>query len=128
MRLGEYDLQSSRDCVDGLCSDPPQEIAVHKAIPNPGFHDGNANRQDDIGLIRLAQRVSYSCEYQRLIFRMNKQTFVESCNDAKHCHNHHNFVYTKEFCIDIARVFCKFSPHGLPTTGILYFSGISRFI
>lgn len=60
VRLGEYDTQSDRDCVDNVCADPPQDIPVLAVYPHQGFSDQNKNRKDDIGLIRLARRVTYS--------------------------------------------------------------------
>ncbi|CAH2076786.1 unnamed protein product, partial [Iphiclides podalirius] len=59
-RLGEYDIQTDVDCIDGECADPHQEIAVMAAYPHPGFVDGKVNREDDIALVRLAQRVKYT--------------------------------------------------------------------
>ncbi|KAM3963662.1 phenoloxidase-activating enzyme 1 [Aphomia sociella] len=60
VRLGEYDTQTDIDCNDGECADPPQEIAVKSAHAHPGYIDGNKNRKDDIGLVRLARRAKYS--------------------------------------------------------------------
>lgn len=63
IRLGEYDTQSEEDCLDGVCADPVLEIPVHRAIPHPGYSDRNTNRKDDIALVRLANRVRYSCKF-----------------------------------------------------------------
>ncbi|XP_068632384.1 phenoloxidase-activating enzyme 1-like [Battus philenor] len=60
VRLGEYDIQTEIDCIDGECADPYQEIAVLSAHPHPGFVDGKVNREDDIALVRLAQRAKYT--------------------------------------------------------------------
>nr|ANH58161.1 prophenoloxidase activating proteinase 1 [Plutella xylostella] len=60
VRLGEYDTQTPIDCMEKTCADPPQEIAVDRGIPHPGFADGNKNRQDDIALVRMAQRAAYN--------------------------------------------------------------------
>lgn len=60
VRLGEYDTQTDVDCSDGECADPPQEIPVLSTYPHPGYIDGNINRRDDVGLVRLARRAKYS--------------------------------------------------------------------
>ncbi|CAK1600806.1 unnamed protein product [Parnassius mnemosyne] len=59
-RLGEYDIQTDIDCIDRDCADPYQEIPVISAHAHPGFVDGKKNREDDIALARLAQRVKYT--------------------------------------------------------------------
>lgn len=66
-RLGEYDIQSPIDCVDEICASAPQEISVQSAFPHPGYRDKNRNRDDDIGLVRLARRVNYNCKYYYII-------------------------------------------------------------
>ncbi|XP_059055590.1 phenoloxidase-activating enzyme 1-like [Achroia grisella] len=60
VRLGEYDIQTDVDCSDGECADPPQEISVEAAYPHHGYKDGNKNRRDDIGLVRLSRRAKYT--------------------------------------------------------------------
>ncbi|RVE52975.1 hypothetical protein evm_002452 [Chilo suppressalis] len=60
VRLGEYDTQSEIDCSDGVCAEPPQEIAVHRSFPHPGYSDRNKNKKDDIGMVRLAKRARYT--------------------------------------------------------------------
>ncbi|CAG9785716.1 unnamed protein product [Diatraea saccharalis] len=60
VRLGEYDTQSEIDCSDGVCADPPQEIAVHRTFPHQGYADRNKNKKDDIGIVRLAKRARYT--------------------------------------------------------------------
>ncbi|XP_075974162.1 phenoloxidase-activating enzyme 1-like [Anticarsia gemmatalis] len=60
VRLGEYDTQSDVDCLDSTCADRPQEIPVASSFPHPGYIDGNKNRRDDIGIVRLAKRATFS--------------------------------------------------------------------
>lgn len=60
VRLGEYDTQNDVDCIDNVCADPPQEIPVQQTFPHSGYIDRNKNRKDDIGLVRLARRATYS--------------------------------------------------------------------
>ncbi|XP_041986648.1 phenoloxidase-activating enzyme 1-like [Aricia agestis] len=57
-RLGEYDIKNNQDCLNGVCAEPVQEIAVMSAHPHPGYSDKNTNRRDDISLIRLARRAT----------------------------------------------------------------------
>lgn len=63
MRLGEYDVQSEIDCMNDSCADPPVEVPVDSAHPHSGYSDQNTDKRDDIALVRLAQRVKYSCKY-----------------------------------------------------------------
>ncbi|KAJ0175736.1 hypothetical protein K1T71_008895 [Dendrolimus kikuchii] len=60
VRLGEYNTESDIDCLKDACADPLQEIEVQGAYPHSGFNDRNRNRRDDIGLVRLAKRATYS--------------------------------------------------------------------
>lgn len=67
VRLGEYDTQQEVDCIDSVCADRPQEIRVASAYPHPGYSDQNKNRRDDIGIVRLATRATFSCKYILII-------------------------------------------------------------
>ncbi|CAH0581471.1 unnamed protein product [Chrysodeixis includens] len=60
VRLGEYDTQQDIDCVDNQCADAPQEIGVAGAYPHLGYNDKNKNRADDIGIVRMAKRATYT--------------------------------------------------------------------
>ncbi|CAB3223237.1 unnamed protein product [Arctia plantaginis] len=60
VRLGEYDIQTEVDCLDNTCADRPQEIPVAAAYPHPGFRNKDKSRLNDIGIVRLAQRATYS--------------------------------------------------------------------
>uniref|UniRef100_S4PK70 CLIP domain-containing serine protease n=1 Tax=Pararge aegeria TaxID=116150 RepID=S4PK70_9NEOP len=71
-RLGEYDTQTDIDCEASECADPPQEISVHSAYPHPGFNDRNKNRKDDIAIIRLARRATYSSYVQPICLIDNR--------------------------------------------------------
>uniref|UniRef100_A0A8D8EX21 CLIP domain-containing serine protease n=1 Tax=Culex pipiens TaxID=7175 RepID=A0A8D8EX21_CULPI len=55
VRLGEYDLSSDPDCVDGWCAAKVKEYPIEKLIPNNNFNGFDANY--DIALIRLARKV-----------------------------------------------------------------------
>ncbi|XP_045495182.1 phenoloxidase-activating enzyme 1-like [Colias croceus] len=60
VRLGEYNTQTDVDCLGNDCADPPQELLVQAAYPNPGFSDKKTNREDDIALVRMATRARYT--------------------------------------------------------------------
>jgi len=61
VRLGEYDITTTTDCTGtGICADPVLNIGVEETIPHPSFNDKNANKSNDIGLVRLSEDVSYS--------------------------------------------------------------------
>ncbi|RVE52976.1 hypothetical protein evm_002453 [Chilo suppressalis] len=58
--LGEHDVRNTTDCIDGVCSAPPQTVEVLNVYPHPGYIDERFIRQNDIGLIRLERRVEYT--------------------------------------------------------------------
>lgn len=60
VRLGEYDLTTTTDCIKSDCADPVQNMGVEEKVPHPGFNDRNPNKTNDIGLVRLSSDVSYS--------------------------------------------------------------------
>ncbi|CAH1646525.1 unnamed protein product [Spodoptera littoralis] len=72
VRLGEYDTQQDVDCIDSVCADRPQEIRVASAFPHPGYSDKNKNRQDDIGIVRLATRATYTYYVQPICLIDNR--------------------------------------------------------
>ncbi|KAF9810110.1 hypothetical protein SFRURICE_011278 [Spodoptera frugiperda] len=72
VRLGEYDTQQEVDCIDSVCADRPQEIRVASAYPHPGYSDQNKNRRDDIGIVRLATRATFSYYVQPICLVDNR--------------------------------------------------------
>ncbi|XP_022814763.1 serine protease 7-like [Spodoptera litura] len=72
VRLGEYDTQQDVDCIDTVCADRPQEIRVASAYPHPGYSKNNKNRKDDIGIVRLATRATYSYYVQPICLIDNR--------------------------------------------------------
>ncbi|XP_072938597.1 phenoloxidase-activating enzyme 1-like [Epargyreus clarus] len=76
VRLGEWDIQNDLDCVNGTCADPVQEYAVQSSYPHPGFSDRHKNRQDDISLVRLAQRVRFTYYVQPICLTGNTRLNV----------------------------------------------------
>lgn len=81
VRLGEYDTQSEVDCLDNTCADRPQEIPVASSYPHPGYMDKSKNRRDDIGIVRLARRATYSY-YVQPICLVNNQERLLAGNDV----------------------------------------------
>ncbi|CAB3225809.1 unnamed protein product [Arctia plantaginis] len=55
-RLGEYDLLSDKDCVQGVCTDPLVKIDVENVYVHPEY-DG---REHDIAIVRLAEDAPYT--------------------------------------------------------------------
>uniref|UniRef100_A0A182VQP9 CLIP domain-containing serine protease n=1 Tax=Anopheles minimus TaxID=112268 RepID=A0A182VQP9_9DIPT len=62
VRLGEWDLESSVDCVlsldndDLVCADPSYDLPVAEVI----LHEAFTGRQNDIALLKLSQAVAFS--------------------------------------------------------------------
>nr|XP_021182950.2 phenoloxidase-activating enzyme [Helicoverpa armigera] len=55
-RLGEYDLTSQEDCVNGVCADPIVRLEVEDAIVHPGY-DG---KNHDLAVLKLAEDAPYT--------------------------------------------------------------------
>lgn len=57
MRLGEWNISSAFDCQDGVCSDPPVDIAIQDTFTryDSDFHDVN-----NLAVIKLAEEAQYS--------------------------------------------------------------------
>lgn len=60
VRLGEYDLNSKVDCVDGDCADQPLDVGVDDFVAHPQFDMTSRNQANDIALVRLAYDVPYT--------------------------------------------------------------------
>lgn len=60
VRLGEYDLSTTTDCIKSDCADPVQNVGVEEKISHPDYNEKNPNRTNDIGLVRLSQDITYS--------------------------------------------------------------------
>ncbi|XP_031330925.1 phenoloxidase-activating factor 3-like [Photinus pyralis] len=63
IRLGDYDVTTDKDCVNGTrygveCSDPVEEVGVEKLSAHPGYRPRSG--ENDIGLIRLSREINYS--------------------------------------------------------------------
>lgn len=55
-RLGEYDLASKEDCIDGVCADPIIRIDIEGIIVHPDY-DG---KNQDIAVLRLEKDAPYT--------------------------------------------------------------------
>nr|XP_023021633.1 serine protease 7-like [Leptinotarsa decemlineata] len=63
-RLGEYNTETVIDCKSPRnCNQRPVDAGIDEAIPHPNYDNNNNNRYDDIALIRLSRRVTYTSEY-----------------------------------------------------------------
>lgn len=60
VRLGEYDVTKDIDCLGDKCADPVLYIGIEEKIPHEGYNERNKNRENDIGLIRLDDEVTYT--------------------------------------------------------------------
>ena len=66
VRLGEHTFNSSKDCQVGIesnrtiCSDPPVNITVQHVDVHPDFKEIPGHYKNDIGLIRLNEKVNYT--------------------------------------------------------------------
>ncbi|XP_031619833.1 serine protease easter-like [Contarinia nasturtii] len=60
VRLGEWDQRTERDCDDGNCSDPVQDIEVVERIPHKNYNSNSKAQENDIALLRLARPVSFT--------------------------------------------------------------------
>ncbi|KAG5873545.1 hypothetical protein JTB14_007353 [Gonioctena quinquepunctata] len=60
-RLGEYNTETEIDCKSSRnCNQRPLDMAIDSIIAHPGYDNNNANRYDDIALIRLSRAVTYT--------------------------------------------------------------------
>ncbi|KAL3285737.1 hypothetical protein HHI36_000264 [Cryptolaemus montrouzieri] len=63
-RLGEYDTESVKDCINNgfssECSDPVLDVPIEEAIAHEQFDPYDVNQYHDIGLLRLATEVTYT--------------------------------------------------------------------
>lgn len=65
VRLGEWDTATDTDCdekfIDGVvCNAPPLDVPIEQLIPHENYDPQAANQHNDIALLRLAQRVTYT--------------------------------------------------------------------
>lgn len=60
VRLGEYDLSTSQDCLESLCSDPVVDVAIEEAVAHPDYNMRARNQANDIALLRLANDVQFT--------------------------------------------------------------------
>ncbi|XP_055604081.1 CLIP domain-containing serine protease B4-like [Uranotaenia lowii] len=58
VRLGDWDIFSPKDCVDGLCADAPVEIRVAGHIVHPDYT--TEDNHNDIALIKLERQVQFT--------------------------------------------------------------------
>lgn len=60
VRLGEWDTRSQVDCLQGVCSEPPQDIPVESTTVHPGYSSSSRDQKDDLALVRLSREVTFS--------------------------------------------------------------------
>uniref|UniRef100_A0A1B6MA77 Peptidase S1 domain-containing protein n=1 Tax=Graphocephala atropunctata TaxID=36148 RepID=A0A1B6MA77_9HEMI len=57
VRLGEYNVRTDPDCVDGVCAPPIQDIKVEEVICHGGYN--KRSYHNDICLLRLAHPIHF---------------------------------------------------------------------
>ncbi|XP_055590878.1 CLIP domain-containing serine protease B4-like [Uranotaenia lowii] len=61
VRLGEWDILSDKDCVDGLCSDDPIDVRIAGHIIHPEYiYEHNVAVHNDIALIKLERPIEFT--------------------------------------------------------------------
>jgi len=65
VRLGEYDLETEKDCIQELngqldCTDPPVDYDVERIIPHPLYNPKNPSKHHDIAILKLNGTVKYT--------------------------------------------------------------------
>lgn len=61
MRLGEWDTEATEDCDRrSICADPVVDVPVAEAFPHEGYNYRSPARENDIAVIRLQRKVSYT--------------------------------------------------------------------
>lgn len=58
VRLGEWDLNQTTDCVEGDCADAPLDMAVEKIIVHEDYDPQSKAQYNDIALIRFTRDVN----------------------------------------------------------------------
>lgn len=63
--MGEWNTDTDPDCITYRnggkeCAPKPIDIRVQQVIAHSDYNDNNANRYNDVGLVRLASNVQYS--------------------------------------------------------------------
>lgn len=64
VRLGEWDTSTDQDCEgvgeDTDCSPDPMDVVIERKIPHPDYNPLAVEQYNDIALLRMAQRISYT--------------------------------------------------------------------
>lgn len=65
--MGEYDISTSRDCVDTGgdldCSDSPVDFSIVQKIVHENYDPFSVNQANDIALLRVDRPVQYTGIY-----------------------------------------------------------------
>ncbi|XP_013135612.1 PREDICTED: serine protease easter-like isoform X2 [Papilio polytes] len=60
VRLGEWNITSSRDCVEDDCSPSVQDIKVVDRIPHEKYDPNDVHQRNDIALLKLSRDVVFT--------------------------------------------------------------------
>lgn len=63
--MGEWDTTTENDCDDSfvnenVCAPPAIDIQIEQLIPHENYQPAAGNQHNDIALLRLAQKVTFS--------------------------------------------------------------------
>uniref|UniRef100_A0A1B6EQ65 Peptidase S1 domain-containing protein n=1 Tax=Cuerna arida TaxID=1464854 RepID=A0A1B6EQ65_9HEMI len=60
VKLGEYDIHRTKDCLRGRCSPPPLEIDIEEIVMHYKYDQGSFTLKNDICLLRLSEDIEFS--------------------------------------------------------------------
>ncbi|EAT48924.1 AAEL000059-PA [Aedes aegypti] len=60
VRLGEHDLDTTKDCEFGECAAPPITVGIERIIVHENYNPRHKEHTDDIALIRLDREIQFS--------------------------------------------------------------------
>lgn len=60
VRLGEWDTSSENDCENDYCSDAPVNVPISRIISHNNYNPNSRAQENDIALIRLSSKVTYT--------------------------------------------------------------------
>lgn len=78
VRLGEYDTETDRDCVNNgfttECSDPTVNVPVEERIAHENYNPTDTNQFHDIALLRLSRDVKFTSKY--ICFEISNEELI----------------------------------------------------
>lgn len=78
VRLGEHNVNSDPDCLDGVCAPPVQDINVEEYVCHTGYD--SELKQHDICLIRLVKPIQFNSK----LVKMGNHHFLKAVEKVYH--------------------------------------------